>query len=489
MLTTVVRITLYIIAFSLLIAFPFMAVRRTREEGRWSIEQIGVLLVCYALPFYTFFSASQIGGPSFITVAKILLMSTLALWFLKAFFIERDINLFTKPFQSGISISVLLCTWVAGISMLQMQPKEMDVGIKLFIMSSIPVTLMYLLLINTLVRKALIRWCLIAIVTATTLACIGGLYELLSGKPICKKRWAKALGGQGITTVYRSETGRRRIVSFNLDPDLHSQAVCFGLGPLLSFAVLARRRRNQVVLLGTALLFCVNGVGTGSKAGWIGLATVLVVFAALMRIRRKALLITTAVLLLAGSVVFMETFTKAAILERIVGKSGRSSNRARFVDWKVSLLAFWQKPILGYGLGSSVYALPRFHKYAPDAIPMVEKATSGTHIAVYTLVLTEVGLVGLIVYLAPYFFTIRILLRLRKTRADPFFRHMPDGLIAALVSNLVMLLFHPIGGSEIQFIFMAIAANATQAASLLVRATPSEPVASGPQPTWKLLPT
>jgi len=487
MLTSVVRISMYVISFALMIAFPFMAIRRTRGEGPWTLEQIGVLLTCYALPFYTFYSASQIGGPSFITVAKILLLTTLALWFIKAFFLTRDLDLFVKPFQSWTSIFVLLGTWSLGLSLLQMRPEQADVGVRLFLMSSIPVTLMYVLMLNAVVRKAVIRWCLIAIVTGTTFACVGGAYELVSGRPICKVRWAKEAGGQGITSVYKSETGRRRITSFNLDPDLHSQAVCFGLGPLLSFAVLARRRRNQIVLLALAALFCANVVGTGSKGGWIGLATVLVTFAWLMRIRRKALLITTALLLLAATVAFMETFTKAAIAERILGKSGKTSNRARFVDWKVSLIAFSEHPILGNGLGSSLYALPRLHKYAPDAIPMVEKAASGTHIAVYTLVLTEVGLVGLIVYLAPYFFTFRELLRLRKRGRDPFFRHMAYGLFASLLSNLVMLLFHPIGGSEIQLIYMAMTVNA--AAKYLMHSQEPEPVAPGPQPTWRLLPT
>lgn len=486
MLTTIVRISMYVISFALMIAFPFLAIRRSRSEGPWTLEQIGVLLTCYALPFYTFYSASQIGGPSFITVAKILLLSTLTLWFIKAFFLHRDLDLFVKPFRSWTSIFILLGVWFLALSMLQMKPKEADIGIRLFLMSSIPVTLMYLLMLNIMVRRAVIRWSLIAIVTGTAFACAGGAYELLSGKPICKVRWTNEAGGQGITTVYRSETGRRRITSFNLDPDLHSQAVCFGLGPLLSFAVLARRRRNQIVLLALAALFCANVIGTGSKGGWIGLATVLIVFAWLMRIRKKALLITTAVLLLAATVTFMETFTKAAILERLVGKSGRSSNRARFVDWKVSLLAFWERPILGYGLGSSVYALPRMHKYAPDAIPMVEKAASGTHIAVYTLVIAEAGMVGLVVYLAPYFFTLRDLLRLRKRGRDPFFRHMAYGLFASLVSNLVMLLFHPIGGSEIQLIYMVMTVNA--AARYLVHAREPEPLAPGPQPTWRLLP-
>ena len=453
---TVMRIILYITSLSLMAILPFIAINRTRREGRWKIEEMGMLLILYSMPFYAFYSANQFGGPSFITVTKIFVSITLGLFFIKAFFLYRDINLFVKPLQNWISVFIILYPLVAGLSMLQMNPKETDFGVKLLLMTMIPQTIFYLLALNAVSRKSVMRWCLIAIVMGITFACVAGLYELASGKIILKKRFVDA--GLGSTQLLATNTGRSRVSSFNTDADLHSQAVCFGLGPLLSFVLLTGSKRNRFLLLLLVALFCVNIIATGSKGGWIGLGTLLMTFAWLMRIQRKGFVIGVAVIVLIVTVISMEVFTKAAILERITGKSGGFSNRARLVDWKLSLIALGERPILGWGLGSSVYGFSKFRRFAPDVIS-AQRRVLGAHIAVYTLIICEMGTIGLIVALGCYFFSLRYLLLVRKNCGDPFYGHMSVGLFAALLSNIVMGFIHPIGASEIQLVYMAMTAN------------------------------
>lgn len=453
---TVMRIILYITSLSLMAIFPFIAINRTRREGRWKIEEIGMLLILYSMPFYAFYSANQFGGPSFITVTKSLGGITLALFFIKAFFLYRDINLFVKPFQNWISVSIILYPLVAGLSMLQMNPEETDFGVKLLCMAMIPQTIFYILVLNSVGRKSVMRWCLIALLIGITFACVGGVYELASGKQILKTRFVNK--GVGSTQLLATNTGRSRVSSFNTDADLHSQAVCFGLGPLLSFVLLTGSKRNRFLLLLLVALFCVNIIATGSKGGWIGLATLLITFAWLMKIQRKGFVIAVAVIVLIVTVISMEVFTKAAILERITGESGGFSNRARLVDWKVSLIAFWERPILGWGLGSSVYGFSKFRRFAPDVIS-AQRRVLGAHIAVYTLIIAEMGTIGLIVALGCYFYSLRYLLLLRRNSRDPFYGHMTVGLFAALLSNIVMGFIHPIGASEMQLVYMAMTAN------------------------------
>ena len=82
-----------------------------------------------------------------------------------------------------------------------------------------------------------------------------------------------------------------------------------------------------------------------------------------------------------------------------------------------------------------------------------------------------------------YFFCFKDLLFLRKFSPDPFWQHMSAGLFAALFSNLVMMLFHPIIQSDVQLFYFAITANGMTA--LLIHLKATNPRVPKPEVNWK----
>jgi len=479
-----IKTILYVTSLSLMVAIPFIASRQTRSEGKWKAEEFGMLLSVYALPFFVFFSMSQIGGPSPLTLTKFVTLYTLIIWLINAFFINRDINIFTNLFKRPTSICNLMWPVGAGVTMLQMDPADTGLGMKAFLFAVLPQLVYYVLMVSTIKRQVVIRWCLIAIIIGNTFACIGGVYEALTGRAIVRRWVVTDAMGQGQQEVHKTSTGKFRISSFNVDPDLHSQAVVFGLGPILGFLLLAKKRSTQIFFILLALLFIFNSVGTSSKAGWIGLLVILFTFACLMKIKRKWLIISSGIAVILFSFWALEMFTDVAIVERFTqeGGSGTMSNMARFADWKVSLIVLWDKPLFGHGFTSSMSNFYKLHHYAPDMIPRVKGLYQG-HIASYTLVMSETGLVGMFLFFGAYAFCLKDLLFLRKFSPDPFWTHMSAGLFASLTANLVMMLFHPIISSETQLVYMAMVSNAMT--TLLVNLKANNLRAKKPEANWR----
>ncbi len=485
---TVMRIFLYVTSLGLMVVFPYLATKYTKQDGKWKLTEITLLLSIYALPFYVFFSMSQVGGPSIITVTKVFILITVALWLINDFFLNRELTIFTMPFERATNICSFLWPLGLGLSLFRMEPDKTQLGVVIFFISALPVFLYYLLMLNILKRQVVMRWCLIAIVIGNSFACIGGIYEALTGRAIIA-RWVMSTADRsGNLSVDKTATGAFRVSSFNVDADLHSQAVVFGLGPLLAFFLLAKKRKYQILLGLMVILFCINGVATGSKAGWIGLISFMLVFVWLMKIPNKTRFVMMAIVLIVLAFAGMEVFTNVAVLEKFTqeGGSGTMSNKYRFADWKCSIIGFLQKPLLGHGFSSSMQSFYKYHRYAPEMVPRWNTAYTG-HIASYTVVMTEAGLFGLLVYFGAYFFCFKDLLFIRKHTRDIYWLHMSVGIFAALASNLIMMLFHPTISSETQLLFFVVTSNTI--VPLIASLKAENPTLPKPEANWQLVPS
>jgi O-antigen ligase len=187
------------------------------------------------------------------------------------------------------------------------------------------------------------------------------------------------------TGFFDFNRGLMRINSTFIAPTVYANyliIVCLS-GIHLLFLTKKVNKPLHLVILSTALLSLIL---TWGRTSWVAFTAGLFV---LMSLKEKRwLLIPLSALLIIGLVItkpqlserFMEAFEKR--------EAGKSSWQTRKYLWKSTLKAFKKRPVLGYGIGSSLLVVQKAARLRTGKIPHND----------YIRLLIEVGLIGFLLF-------------------------------------------------------------------------------------------
>jgi O-antigen ligase len=237
-----------------------------------------------------------------------------------------------------------------------------------------------------------------------------------------------------------SMEGRSNIA--DLDPNVTAGffalgAVCIAGDPRVfkanGFALRAGLSVAAVAILILAIL------QTGSRGGMLVFVAGLLALLACggKASRGSRFMITSAVVVLLGFMIFLEfqKGTAAAMRMDQAVRNGDTAGRTRI--WKAALAMFLEKPLLGYGAGNNVYTLGGH----------LNRVWRDTH-NLFLAVLTEVGLIGAVPFIAAL---LRALWRARR-----YGRSTGNALPFALMCSLIMINLSLTGQNQKVFwIFLA----------------------------------
>lgn len=216
---------------------------------------------------------------------------------------------------------------------------------------------------------------------------IGGVLAALVG-----------LVGGSLTTGAGQTELQGRLTGGGGDPNLQAAALVASMFVVTGLMGLYRRRAVKLLLAGSFVLITIAFIDTQSRGGLIALLVAAVAAFLISPAQRKRLLQLGGVVVVVGAILGATT---PGTLSRITDFSGGSSGRNDI--WSVAMLVFEQHPVIGVGANN-------FSIVEPNYVLDIHNATRVQYIAEqpllfpahnsYLQMLADVGVIGLVVYLA-----------------------------------------------------------------------------------------
>ncbi len=227
-----------------------------------------------------------------------------------------------------------------------------------------------------------------AVVVVTMAFVIGGVAAAIVG-----------LVGSGLTGVSAGQANLQgRLTGGGGDPNLQAAALVGSMFVVTGLMGLFRKRRARLLLGASFVLITVAFIDTQSRGGLIALLVAAIAALVISPAQRKRLLQLALVVIVVGAILGA---TSPGTLSRITDLGGGSSGRNDI--WSVAVLVFQQHPVIGVGANNFSVVEPN---YALD----IRNATRVQYIAEqpllfpahnsYLQMLADVGVIGLVVYLA-----------------------------------------------------------------------------------------
>lgn len=207
-------------------------------------------------------------------------------------------------------------------------------------------------------------------------------------------------------------------------PDPHTFALYLGLLMPIAFCFFMYKKTNKIFAFFTLLIMFLAFLLTFSRGGYLGFLVFFVVTLLLYfglfkkRINKNTLFTISAVIIALGLI-----FSGTVFGERLSSSFSMSdiSNSGRINIWKVSVEVFKENPLLGAGLGS----LPLF--FQPS---LSIKSPINAH-NTYLDIASELGIIGLMLFLAIFFYAFNTLLR--NIRMQKEISYLSLGLLGSFV--------------------------------------------------------
>jgi putative inorganic carbon (hco3(-)) transporter len=298
-------------------------------------------------------------------------------------------------------------------------------------------TLLFLVMCNELQRPQRVLHCAAALALAVLLQSGVGLLQYVTrahlGLELLGETGAGTLDQLAADSVKMEKAFRAG--AFLSHPNLFGIFLATLLPLSIAGFLLRAKAWFRILFLASTTLGTAALVATLSRSGWVSFAAAFTLLMTLLVLhessRRKSLLALLGALLALSAVAVVFS---GPILTRITGsKQSAMLSRAEYIRDASGMIR--QKPLLGWGLNSYVYAAPPFTQYgARGAREKYKNWLPPVH-NIYLLWWTETGLVGLLIHLAMLFVVVRIAVGNLKVQDDRLF-----ALNAACLSAMLALL-------------------------------------------------
>jgi len=340
----------------------------------------GVLLAFVSIPMDRMAKLTPDGT---LTVAKVVILITLATWFVKSL-IYKDDKLVSVPVQSFLGILGVLFLVFSLTSVINAQSTAAVIG-QLFRRTNL--FFLYLMLVAIIRDRDLLIKVLWFFLVALVLVSFMGIYELVTEIPILSYAGLEANIADTAAEGYR-------IIGPTGDPDFHTLAMNMGVGITFIFFYAYRYIWLRAILAFFFLLFIANILGSGSRGGLVAFLSITMTFWFFIKFRYKWLIASCGVALMVFIFLGMVMYQSGGV-GRYTGETGGKTIVWRLGWSEMGMAMFKSHPILGIGTANFMV---QYHKYT---VPTVPKAPILMHNS-FVQVLVENGILGLFTYIGLY---------------------------------------------------------------------------------------
>jgi len=221
----------------------------------------------------------------------------------------------------------------------------------------------------------------------------------------------------------------RRIGSTMFNPNNYASFIMLVSYPILMTALYTHNRMLKAVLSSLFILLSINQILTFSREGWLGFGVGMLVIAIIYSKKIFYLFLLSPIVLLVSS-----------IRERIFSSFNLNldANLTRIKLWKTGLLMIRDNPILGVGLGNSIYVYDyyiwRYHELNAG-YTMYPLHNS------YIKVQAETGILGIVSFLLMTFYIAYSSFKIFKRSKNPILQGISSGFFASSIGYLAMNFF------------------------------------------------
>jgi len=316
-------------------------------------------------------------------VATVVIVITLATWFLKAV-LSKDDKLTPVPVQSFIGVLGLFFLIFTFTSIINAQSRAVVIG---QLLRRTNLLLLYVVLVAMIRDREHLQKAIWFLLGALVVVSFMGLYELITEIPILTYAGIKA-------NIADTAAEGFRIIGPTGDPDFHTVAMNLGAGISLTYFYIYRSARLRVLLAFFFLLFVLNILGSGSRGGLVAFLAIVGVFWFFIRLKHKWFLAIGTVAIMVLVCVGLLMYQSGGV-GRYTGKTGGKTIGWR-IGWSEMGLAMYKThPIIGIGTGNFTTL---YHKYSVPVVPKEPKLAHNSFIQV----LVENGILGFIPYISIY---------------------------------------------------------------------------------------
>lgn len=221
----------------------------------------------------------------------------------------------------------------------------------------------------------------------------------------------------------------RRIGSTMYNPNNFASFIMLVSYPVLMISLYIKQKKFKVFLLILFGLLSVNLLLTFSREGWIGYVIGFVAMALIYNKKLLYFLIVLPLSLLVGS-----------IRERVLSTFDFTVyyNMSRIKLWLTGLVMIRDNPILGVGMGNSIYwydrVTDRYHELRAG-FTMYPLHNS------YIKVEAETGILGILSFLATLYYILSRSLKVYRKALDPVLKGLSGGFFVSCIGYLFMNFF------------------------------------------------
>jgi O-antigen ligase len=195
-----------------------------------------------------------------------------------------------------------------------------------------------------------------------------------------------------------------------------------GFAILLYTAAATARPLLRLTLFACAVAAVTTAALTFSRGAFVGLAIIVGYY--LFTRRRTGQFVLALSIIIGVALILPDAFVERAMTGLQTEDTQAITAGRLDTIWRPLLPTFWEAPILGHGLGSTLWATPNLRG---DMLPV------GHPHSAYLGVLLDLGMVGVLVVAAFFWSAWAMFRRLAKNHADPRWRGVFEGGVVCLM--------------------------------------------------------
>lgn len=250
---------------------------------------------------------------------------------------------------------------------------------------------------------------------------------------------------------FEKDAGHWVMKPFYKDHTSYGAVLAMVIPPVLALLTWKRFSAFVKAIIGVALvILCVGLVFSYTRAAWVSLAAVALLWGLMkVGVRLKTLLgvgvISLAFLWFAQDALLIQLERNrqdssddlAEHVESISNVSSDASNLERLNRWNAAIAMFQERPIVGWGPGSYQFEYAPFQRSQDQTIISTNNADGGNAHSEYLGPLAEQGIPGLIFVLGLLGFCLDLGFKLHRRMHDPEQRRLAMGVFLGLMTYFV----------------------------------------------------
>jgi len=401
--------------------------------------EAGFLAIMFCIPF----DRLLILGAGGLTVTKIIILLTIGAWLLRSL-LAHDAELLKMLYRRRTSLLIIGYLVMSVVSLVN--AREFDDGVNLLIRRT-SVIVLYFLVVNLVRDRRLLNLAINAIVIATGIVGILGMYEFFTGDQVLREVQTRE-------ELAVTQEGSQRIQGCAGNSNFHAAIMAMVLPLALIRAQQARGLRNRSFWYGLVLLLVINIFATNARLGMLGLILGVSGVLLLSDIRHKFTKLTFAAAVCGVVFGVLALFPEKVSTDRYTGDSGGKTVQYR-VGWiKMSWEMVKKHPFLGVGVGNY---FPEYNEYRRVAADLVPRERLKNHNG-FMQVWAEMGTLGLIAFLAMLAsIPLELISTTRHQQGDRELRQLRCGLLVAFAVYILMLGIIPVLEHEVAWVQIGLA--------------------------------